>query len=116
MTTKKKPSTPKLAGNAPKPLAEKQPSADGNWDLRLYVAVDSPRSRLALENLRRLCDEHLGKRYRIEIVDLRQRPELAKADQILAVPTLVRKIPEPIKRIIGDLSDSERALMALDLV
>ena len=116
MTAKKKPSTPKLAGNAPKPLAEKQPSADGNWDLRLYVAGDSPRSRLALENLRRLCDEHLGKRYRIEIVDLRQRPELAKADQILAVPTLVRKIPEPIKRIIGDLSDSERALMALDLV
>ena len=86
------------------------------WNLRLYVAGNSPRSRLALENLKRLCDTHLGTRYQIEVVDLREKPELAKIDQILAVPTLIRKMPEPMKRIIGDLSDADRALVALDLV
>lgn len=85
------------------------------WNLRLYVAGDSPKSRTALENLRRLCAAHLGDNYSIEVVDLRKRPELAKADQILAVPTLVRKIPEPMKRVIGDLSNVDRAVIALDL-
>jgi circadian clock protein KaiB len=85
------------------------------WNLRLYVAGDSPKSRTALENLRRLCDTHLGKDYHIEVVDLKTRPELAKADQILALPTLIRKVPEPMKRVIGDLSNAERALVGLDL-
>lgn len=86
------------------------------WNLRLYVAGNSPRSRTALENLKRLCESHLGQRYTIEVVDLREKPELAKVDQILAVPTLIRKVPEPMKRVIGDLSDSDRAMIALDLV
>lgn len=85
------------------------------WNLRLYVAGDSPKSRTAIENLRRLCDTHLGKDYHIEVVDLKTRPELAKADQIVALPTLIRKVPEPMKRVIGDLSNAERALVGLDL-
>lgn len=89
--------------------------ATKGWQLRLYVAGDSPRSRLALSNLRRLCEEKLQGDYEIEVIDLTKVPHLAKADQILAVPTLVRSIPEPMKRIIGDLSDADRALVALDL-
>lgn len=85
------------------------------WTLRLYVAGDSPKSRAALTNLQRLCDTHLKGKYRIEVIDLKTRPELAKADQILALPTLVRKIPEPMKRLIGDLSNADRALVALEL-
>lgn len=85
------------------------------WSLRLYVAGESPRSRTALENLTRLCEERLKGAYRIEVIDLTKRPELAKADQILAVPTLVRRVPEPVKRLIGDLSDSDRALVALEM-
>jgi len=85
------------------------------WNLWLYVAGDSPKSRTALENLTRLCDAHLGENYSIEVVDLKKKPELAKADQILAVPTLIRKIPEPARRVIGDLSNVERAMVALDL-
>jgi circadian clock protein KaiB len=96
--------------------AEGAPAKDtSRWNLRLYIAGDSPRSRTALENLKRLCDQHLDGNYSIEVVDLRKRPELAKADQILAVPTLVRKIPVPMKRVIGDLSNAERAALALDL-
>lgn len=85
------------------------------WNLRLYVAGDSPRSRTALNNLRKLCEEWLKGNYDIEVIDLTKRPDLAKADQILAVPTLIRKIPEPMKRIIGDLSNADRALIALDM-
>jgi circadian clock protein KaiB len=85
------------------------------WTLRLYIAGDSPKSRAALDNLQRLCDAHLEGRYKIEVIDLKTRPELAKADQILALPTLIRKVPEPMKRLIGDLSNAERALIALDL-
>jgi circadian clock protein KaiB len=96
-------------------LAASGGSAAARWDLRLYVAGDSPKSRTALENLKRLCATHLGENYSIEIVDLRKKPELAKIDQILAVPTLIRKIPQPMKRVIGDLSDPERAIVALDL-
>jgi len=90
-------------------------AADDVWTLRLYVAGDSPKSRTALANLQRLCETHLEGKYQIEVVDLKTRPELAKADQILALPTLVRRIPEPMKRLIGDLSDSERAMVALEL-
>lgn len=88
---------------------------DDVWTLRLYIAGDSPKSRTALANLERLCDTHLKGKYKIEVIDLKTRPELAKADQILALPTLIRKIPEPMKRLIGDLSNAERALVALDL-
>lgn len=93
--------------------------ADGGdqaWTLRLYVAGDSQKSRTALANLKRLCEQHIGAgQYHIEVIDLMKNPKLAKADQILAIPTLVRKIPEPMKRVIGDLSDAERAMLALDI-
>ena len=91
----------------------KQPAAE--WELRLYVAGQSKRSLAAIANLKRLCDEHLPGKYRIEVVDLVKNPQLAAGDQILAIPTLVRKLPEPIKKIIGDLSNVERALVGLDL-
>ncbi|HVZ31268.1 MAG TPA: circadian clock KaiB family protein [Polyangiaceae bacterium] len=85
------------------------------WALRLYVAGDSPKSRAALSNLQKLCDAHLAGQYEIEVIDLKTRPELAKVHEILAVPTLIRKVPEPVKRIIGDLSNAERALVGLEL-
>ncbi len=85
------------------------------WDLRLYVAGETPKSLLALANLKKYCDEHLAGRYHIEVIDLLEQPQLAEGDQILAVPTLVRKLPPPMKRIIGDLSDKERVLVGLDL-
>lgn len=88
---------------------------EAKWNLRLYVAGDSPKSKIALENLTRLCERHLTNNYHIEVVDLRKKPELARIDQILAVPTLIRKVPEPMKRLIGDLSNAERAIMALEL-
>ena len=85
------------------------------WDLRLYVAGHSQKSAAAVANLKRICEEHLAGRYQIEVVDLVKNPQLARGDQILAVPTLVRKLPSPIKKIIGDLSNTERALVGLDL-
>jgi circadian clock protein KaiB len=85
------------------------------WDLRLYVAGQTPKSMTAFANLKRICEEHLAGKYRIEVVDLLKEPQLAKGDQILALPTLVRKLPEPIKKIIGDLSNTERTLVGLDL-
>ena len=90
-------------------------TASDVWTLRLYIAGDSPKSRTALANLQRLCERYLKAKYQLEVVDLKLRPELAKVDQILALPTLVRKIPEPMKRIIGDLSNAERALVGLEL-
>jgi circadian clock protein KaiB len=87
-----------------------------SWDLRLYVAGQTPKSLLALANLKRLCEEHLVGRYHIEIVDLLANPQQASDDQILAIPTLIRKLPEPIRKIIGDLSNTERVLMGLDLL
>ncbi len=98
-----------------KPAKQPKRSEDKRWNLRLYIAGDSPRSRTALANLRNLCEARLKDQYHIEVIDLTKRPDLAKADQILAVPTLIRKIPEPMKRIIGDLSNADRALVALDL-
>jgi circadian clock protein KaiB len=85
------------------------------WNLRLYVAGQTSRSVTAFENLKRICEEHLSGQYEIEIVDLIEHPQLAKGDQILALPTLVRRLPEPIKKIIGDLSNTERVLVGLDL-
>jgi circadian clock protein KaiB len=85
------------------------------WDLRLYVAGQTPRSVAAFANLKRLCEEHLAGRYNIEVIDLLKHPQLAAGDQILAIPTLVRKLPQPIRKIVGDLSDVERALVGLQL-
>jgi circadian clock protein KaiB len=85
------------------------------WDLRLYVAGQTPKSVAAISNLRKLCEEHLAGQYRIEVVDLVPNPHLARVDQILAIPTLVRKLPSPMRKIIGDLSNSERVLVGLDL-
>lgn len=85
------------------------------WDLRLYIAGKTPRATAALANLRRICDEHLSGTYAIEVVDLLQSPQLAAGDQIVAVPTLVRKLPEPVRKIIGDLSNTEKVLVGLDL-
>lgn len=85
------------------------------WNLRLYVAGQTPKCAAALENLKKICEEHLAGCYHIEVVDLLKNPQLARGDQILAVPTLVRKLPEPMKKIIGDLSNTERALVGLDL-
>ena len=83
--------------------------------LRLYVAGQTSKSLAAFANLKKICEEHLGSRYKIEVIDLLVNPQLAKGDQILAVPTLVRKLPPPIKKIIGDLSNTERVLVGLDL-
>jgi circadian clock protein KaiB len=85
------------------------------YDLRLYVAGQTPRSVQALSNLKRICDEHLAGQYRIEIIDLLKKPQLAAGDQILAIPTLVRTIPKPARKIIGDLSNVERVLVGLDV-
>jgi circadian clock protein KaiB len=83
--------------------------------LRLYVAGQTPKCMRAFANLKRICEEHLAGRYHIEMIDLLQNPQLARGDQILAVPTLVRRLPEPMKKIIGDLSNTERVLVGLDL-
>ncbi len=85
------------------------------WELRLYVAGQTPKSLAAFANLKRICEEHLEGRYRIEVIDLTVNPTLARNDQILALPTLVRKLPEPVKKIIGDLSNTERVLVGLDI-
>ena len=97
------------ASEAPETVAEEI------WHLRLYVAGQTPRSVAALQNLKRLCESHLAGRYRIEIVDLLENPQLAKSDQILAIPTLVRKMPAPMRKIIGDLSQTERVLVGLQV-
>ncbi len=88
---------------------------DEAWELRLYVTDRSPKCVLAIANLRRACEEHLAGRYRIEVVDLLETPRLAADDQILAVPTVVRKLPLPIRTIVGDLSDTDRVLVGLQL-
>jgi circadian clock protein KaiB len=110
----------KPAGRRPKAKAKakaklKVTISPDFYDLRLYVAGQTARSLAALANLRRICEEHLEGRYRIQIIDLLKRPQLARGDQILALPTLVRKLPEPIRKLVGDLSDTERALVGLDL-
>src|SRR5476651_1049495 len=85
------------------------------WQLRLYVAGQTPKSVTAFANLKKLCDEHLAGEFEIEVIDLIENPRLAKDDQIVAIPTLVRKLPQPIRKIIGDLSDTERTLVGLQL-
>jgi circadian clock protein KaiB len=89
--------------------------SEPTWDLRLYVAGETPRSVAAIANLKSICEQHLGGSCRVEIIDLLDRPELARADEILAIPTLVRKLPAPLRKIIGDLSNTERVLVGLDV-
>ena len=100
-----------------RPATNPPPATDDpeQWNLRLYVAGQSPKSLLAFANLMRICDEHLDSRYSIEIVDLMENPQLAAGDEIFAIPTLVRRLPAPMRRIIGDLSDSDRVLVGLQL-
>jgi circadian clock protein KaiB len=88
---------------------------DKEWELRLYVAGQTPKSLTAFANLQKICEEHLAGEYHIEVIDLLKNPQLASGDQILAIPTLVRKLPEPIRKIIGDLSNTERVLVGLDI-
>lgn len=85
------------------------------WDLRLYVAGQTPKSLAAFANLKKVCEEHLAGQYTIEVIDLLVNPQLARGDQIVAIPTLVRKLPQPIRKIIGDLSNTERVLVGLQL-
>ena len=94
---------------------EVQTEEPKQWQLRLYVAGQTPKSILAFENLKRFCEEYLAGEFEIEVVDLLENPRLAKDDQIIAIPTLVRKLPQPIRKIIGDLSDTERTLVGLQL-
>ncbi len=91
------------------------PAKAGHYNLRLYVAGQTPKSLSAISNLKKICEEHLAGVYTIEVIDLLVKPQLAAGDQILAVPTLVRRLPPPIKRIIGDLSDIDRVLVGLDI-
>lgn len=90
-------------------------SQNKEYELRLYIAGQTPKSVLALQNLQRYCEEHLKDKYVIEVIDLLQNPQLAEGDQILAIPTLVRRVPVPIRKIIGDLSNEDKVLVGLDL-
>lgn len=92
-----------------------KPQADESWKMRLYVAGQSTKSVTAIDNLRRICETHMPGRFTIEVIDLMRNPELAKDDQIVAIPTLVRKLPQPVRRIIGDLSATDKVLMSLEL-
>ena len=97
----------------PKSGSHRQPAKF--WQLRLYVAGQTTKSLTAFSNLKKICEDHLKGRYSIEVVDLVEQPQLSKGDQILAIPTLVRKLPQPVRKIIGDLSNTERVLVGLDL-
>jgi circadian clock protein KaiB len=115
-------SAKRRVGGARRSRARKAPtrrparrSAKDIWRLRLYVADGSPKSRSALSNLQRICDQHLAGRYQIEVVNLRDNPRLARGDQIVAVPTLVRRLPPPMRKIVGDLSNEDRTLVGLQL-
>ena len=110
MTATKKRSSSKSKGTA-----RRKKSQTKAWELRLYVAGQTPRSLAAARNLRAFCEEHLPGQYNIEVVDLVKNPQLAKGDQILAIPTLVRRLPSPMRKIIGDLSNTERVLVGFDL-
>jgi circadian clock protein KaiB len=105
-----------MAGTARQEASAMPLSREDTYRLRLYVAGQTPKSILALTNLKQICEEYLRGRCEVEIVDLLTNPQLARGDQILAVPTLVRRLPEPTKKIIGDLSNTERVLAGLDLV
>jgi circadian clock protein KaiB len=99
----------------PKDGRPRKASKKVEWDLRLYIAGQTPRAAKALQNLELICKEHLAGKYRLVIVDLLKSPRLARGDQIVAVPTLVRRLPAPVRKIVGDLSDTEKVLIGLDL-
>lgn len=111
-SAKKKAATPK---KRPAPTAKLPKASPDRWELRLYVAGETPRCVEAFANLKRICEEHLEGRYSIEVIDLLKNPTLAAGDQIIAIPTLVRKLPTPMKRIIGDLTSTERVVVGLNL-
>ena len=116
MITRKKKGGSKPPGAAKPSRAAKSIDENTNaWNLRLYVAGQTSKSIAAIANLKRICEQHMPS-YHIEVIDLMQKPQLARNDQIVAIPTLIRKVPEPMKRIIGDLSATERVLIGLDLV
>ena len=106
---------PAKAANTGKEVSRTQGREPERWNLRLYVAGQTARSITAFANLKRLCEDRLAGRYKIEVIDLLKQPQLAQGDQIIAIPTLVRKLPEPIKRVVGDLSNLERVLVGMDL-
>lgn len=111
-------SGPTKKSSRPKPSNGRVPQASeelNRWNLRLYVAGQTPRSVTAFKNLKSICEEYLKGQYHIEVIDLMENPTLARGDQILAVPTLVRKLPQPIRKIIGDLSNTDRVLVGLDI-
>jgi len=112
-TTRKK--SPKTPAKTPKTKSTKKETESETWHLKLYVAGQTPKSITALANLEKLCEEHLKGKYTITVIDLLKNPQLAKGDQILAIPTLVRNLPVPLRKIIGDLSNTERVLVGLDL-
>jgi circadian clock protein KaiB len=93
----------------------KTEATEAIWNLRLYVAGQTQKSIVVFANLKKICEEHLAGQYSIEVIDLLKNPQLAKGDQIIAIPTLVRKLPEPLKKIIGDLANTERVLVGLDI-
>ncbi len=97
------------------PVTKSPDKAAKAWQLKIYVAGETEKSRKAIENLRKVCEEHLKGQYEIEVVDLLKNPQLASKEQIFAVPTVVRKLPEPLKKLIGDLSVSEKVLVGLDI-
>lgn len=102
-------------GKPVKTAATNERSKQEKWQLRLYIAGNTPKSAAALINLKKYCELHLSNRYEIEVIDLLINPQLAAGDQILAIPTLVRKMPVPVRKIIGDLSNEEKVLVGLDL-
>ena len=113
---KKKITSPKKSRSMKPPAVKNaKPQTDESWMMRLYVAGQSAKSLAAIENLRRICDTHMAGRCTIEVIDLMRNPERAKADQIVAIPTLIRKLPVPVRRIIGDLSATDKVLMSLEL-
>jgi circadian clock protein KaiB len=110
----------KAAKGAERPLTLEEIGKKGKpdsevWELRLYTAGQTPRSVTAFANLKRICEEHLQGRYNLEVIDLVKHPQLAAGDQIIAIPTLVRKLPQPLRKIVGDLRDTEKALVGLQL-
>jgi len=106
---------PKTARKGAQRAAGKTSVKRGNWNLRLYVAGQTAKSITAIANLKRICEQHMEGEYEVEVIDLIKQPQLARSDQIIAIPTLVRKVPSPMRRIIGDLSSTERVLVGLEL-
>jgi circadian clock protein KaiB len=113
--------TAKMKAGAKRKASNRHPNGSGRsgngefFELRLYVAGQTPKSLTALANLRKICNEHLDGRFELNVIDLMKTPQLAQGDQILAIPTLVRNLPQPMRKIIGDLSDTERVLVGLDV-